>query len=243
MRAGMIVLLLLGCGRTEVYPRRLPDGSVLLLDRDAGAPDAGTSDAGPPDAGCDPGCADGTREAFRDACHYVLIAACEGAFTVPGVLDAGPRCGRQAGNNGADPSGQGCSVEDLCADGWHLCRDVPDVTRASSDGCAGAAFLPAFFVTAQTGPGCGNCATGTRTGCGGNTCEADCAPNAETTNDAFGCGGAGGTPQPSCGVLNRFTNNLCTALSSPWSCGASGVREAVALLKGEGPGGALCCRD
>ncbi len=228
----------MGCGRTEVYARRLPDTSVVLT-VDAGRGE----DAGIPDAGCTGGCADCTREGYRDALHYRTIAACAGGFTVPGVLDAGATCGRLAGNDGPDPSGQGCSIEDLCAPGWHLCRTPTEVLAAAPDGCASVAFESAFFVTAQSGPGCGHCATGTTAGCTGETCTAGCAPNADTANDVFGCGGDGDAPQPSCGAFNRFSNNICTQVDSLWSCGTDGLREAYALVKTAGPGGALCCRD
>ena len=230
-------LAFLACGRTEPYRWRLAEVDAGI---DAGV-DAG-SDAGP----ClEPGCSDGEREGFLDGCRYPAIAGCSGGFSLPGVLGAGSHCERRSGDDSSNPTGAGCSVEDLCALGWHLCRSAEDVSRSSPDGCAAVAPLPLFFVTAQSGPGCGICATGTSTACTGDSCQQGCLQTAVMANDVFGCGGLGAAPQPgSCAPLNRFGHNLCGSLGSPWVCGSNGETEAHAVVKGSAAkGGALCCRD
>ena len=48
-----------------------------------------------------------------------------------------------------------------------------------------------------------------------------------------------------CAPLDRFSNNLCSATTPPWSCpGSTGFDEALFIVK-SGPegGGVLCCRD
>ncbi len=238
----VFALALAGCGRTEPYRFPLFDAGA-----DAG-PDAGTDagvDAGV-DAGCPaPGCADGVREGFLDGCRYPVIAGCSGGFSLPGVLGVGTHCNRQAGDDTADPAGGGCTVEDLCAAGWHLCRNTQEVSRSSPDGCDAVALLPFFFITAQSGPGCGVCATGTDSSCTGASCQQGCLQTAVTANDVFGCGGIGDLPDPrSCSPLNRFSNNNCQALGSPWICDSNGTTEAHAVVKTSAfKGGALCCRD
>ena len=223
-----------GCGRSEPYRPVRSDGGA-----DAGA------DA---DAGCTnqaPGCSDGTREGFLDGCGYPEIAGCSGGFELAGVRGVGAHCGKSAGNDSPNPSGTGCSAEDLCASGWHLCRSAGEVQQASPDGCEAVASLPLFFVTAQSGSGCGVCATGDLTNCSSNSCQRGCFPTAEMSNDVFGCGGLGAAPDPStCAPLNRFGNDLCVSLESPWSCGSNGVREAYLLVKSSAAlGGSLCCHD
>src|SRR5262245_3879393 len=97
----------------------------------AGTGAAGTGAAGTGAAGTGAvsriGCADGTREGFQSQTKYPTIAACSGAWTIPGLIANDtlvPRCQRRAGNDGANTSGQGCSVADLCAEGWHVCESV-----------------------------------------------------------------------------------------------------------------------
>jgi hypothetical protein len=196
------------------------------------------------------GCADGTREGFAERRHYPQIAGCAGGFTRPGVLDlSGPFCGRHAGNDSSNPDGAGCNAEDLCAAGWHLCGSAAEVASHSPDGCAGVpGSPPLFFVTRQSGPGCWVCATGESTDpnqCSGDTCQRGCRQTLVTANDLFGCGNVGGTPDPdSCGVLDRASNNVCSELPAPWSCGPDGTREAHQVVKpGPAVGGALCCKD
>jgi len=196
------------------------------------------------------GCADGVRDGFRDLARYGGIAACAGGFQVMGLSHvSAPTCARGAGNDGTNPDGVGCSATDLCAPGWHVCLSESDVAAHSPDGCMGAsdAAPSSFFATRQTGPGCGVCATGTDPGCGPNDCRAGCAQTDQTTNDIFGCGSLGDRPDAaSCGVLDRFSNNLCSALAAPWRCDAdpAGLRESDFVVKpGSDHGGVLCCTD
>jgi hypothetical protein len=242
---------------------------LVLIERD-GAPDLAAPDlAGADFAGVDfahadlarvdltpnlSGCADGTREGFPDEQNFPNIAGCSGGFWVPGVLSAtrAPRCGRAAGNDSPNPSGVGCDVEDLCEEGWHVCASASDVALHSPSGCAGAAPSGAlFFVTRQSSNGCRICATGTNTAdppCDGQSCVAGCAQSDATANDIFGCGSLGGAPDaPTCGVLDRFGNNLCMDLPPDWACGVApdpGLTEAEEVVHtGPDHGGALCCRN
>ncbi len=196
------------------------------------------------------GCADGQRDAFLDRARYPAIAACAGGFTNAGLSrEVSPTCARGAGDDGANPVGNLCTATDLCAPGWHICRSAADVDAHSPDGCRGAADAEgsAFFATRQTGPGCGHCATGTDPGCGRNDCRVGCAQTELTSNDIFGCGTLGDVPMAaSCGTLDRFSNNLCSALRPPWRCDGDpdGLRESDLVVKpGPGAGGVLCCRD
>jgi len=219
-----------------------------------GIDDPGAPASAPPEAGPDAtpvdrhGCADGTREAFVDRVQYPDIAGCAGAFSVPGIFpDAPPACGRKAGNTASQPFGEGCGASDLCSAGFHVCHSAADVQKRSPDGCAGAVDAPpaSFFATGQSGPGCGFCATGTNATCTNSTCKPGCLQTNMTTNDIFGCGTVGNTPDPgSCGVLDRFSYNFCAALPSTWSCPGDGTGELLLVTKtGPGGGGVLCCRD
>jgi hypothetical protein len=197
------------------------------------------------------GCADGSREAFRDEGRYRGIAGCAGAFSRPGIApDAPPACGRGAGNDGAVASGKGCNASDLCEKGWHVCRGAGDVRAHSPDGCAGAADAGpgSFFATGQSGPGCTFCATGKDKSCGPESCRAGCAQTKETTNDIFGCGTAGAVPERgSCDPLDRFSHDLCQSIGRSWVCPAGGggnEREIALVTKTDASGGGvLCCRD
>ncbi|MDP3276932.1 MAG: hypothetical protein Q8Q09_17165 [Deltaproteobacteria bacterium] len=197
------------------------------------------------------GCADGVREAFRDRQRYPDIAGCAGGFSLQGLArETSPTCARGAGNDGPNPNGVGCSASDLCAAGFHVCRSSREVAVRSFNGCDGATDGPpdSFWATRQTGPGCGECATGMAAGCSARDCRTDCAPNNDTTNDIFGCGSQGALPRQSCAPLNRFGSNLCGALSQPWTCASNeagaDVRESEFIRKpGPGGGGILCCRD
>jgi hypothetical protein len=211
-------------------------------------PDVIVMDAPPDVVTVDPvGCADGTREAFADVTAYPDIAGCAGAWSHPGLApEIPPQCGRQAGNTGAIPGGQGCNVADLCAAGWHVCRGAIEVSVSSPDGCQGSHDAPgAFFATRQSGPGCAFCATGTDLGCNNETCQAGCAQTSQITNDLFGCGTAGDVPEASsCGVLDRFSQNLCASLPPSWQCGSDGEQELLAVTKASpSGGGVVCCRD
>ena len=175
------------------------------------------------------GCSDGTREAFADPATFPNIAACSGGWSMPGVLATlVPACTRLAGNDSANPAGNGCNVADLCQVGWHVCTDATDVANKSDgNGCANAAFpADTFFVVRVSGSGAALC-------------------EAMGANDIFGCGTAGVAPDPgTCGVLDRFSNDLCQALPQTFQCGMDGGEEANAVTKNAADnGGVLCCRD
>ncbi len=219
------------------------------------------------------GCADGTREGFRDVQRFPDIAGCAGAWSVPGVLlenpgeapmcpgvrthdTRAPRCGRRGGNSARDPYGQGCTVEDLCEQGWHVCEGAVEVSGRSVDGCAGAVEPqdpPVFFASRQSSNGCGVCALGTRTDadCDSAQCTDRCLPGSRLSNDVFGCGNFGAPTGTACGPLTRSSANFCEGLAgSSWHCNQpnaaddSGFCEAYTIVK-DGPthGGVLCCRD
>jgi hypothetical protein len=217
------------------------------------------------------GCSDGTREGFTDTSRYTTIAACGGAWTVPGVFHSAPACNRQAGNGNSNSNGNGCNVEDLCATGWHVCHGPDDIAiRTGGRGCADAvaANYPnnasgsptvsttpggAFFMTRTSGSGTGNC---------------DEVVNGfpQSFNDIFGCGNMGAPPQPNCAPLNRFGHNQCQAMHTytaygslpaqsygytaseyAWFCndGTTGWYESqhVTKTRPHDQGGVMCCKD
>jgi hypothetical protein len=171
------------------------------------------------------GCADGTREALLDEVVHPTVAACAGGFWVPGVVAPVSTCGRQGGNDGPTPDGMGCSIEDLCASGWHLCASRHEVAMAGLGDCNAQAWGGQFFATGQSGNGANACAD---TG----------------TNDVFGCGDVGYDNISGCAPLNRSTGNLCVNLPGAWTCSEDAYAEATHVTKpGPAVGGALCCRD
>jgi hypothetical protein len=211
-----------------------------------------TSDDCPTDpcaqGGCGAGCADGAREGFVDAAKYPAIAGCAGGWTVPGVAqESAPTCALGAGDDGANPGGDGCSASDLCAPGWHVCRTAREVATHSPDGCAGGDVDGLFFATRQSGNGCGECSVSANPAdaCSGDTCLTSCYPTSVQTNDVFGCGGTGALPAGSCAPLDRFSHNACGQLPAPWNCASSdGTNEALVVVKpGPGAGGVVCCAD
>jgi putative metal-binding protein len=208
-------------------------------------------DNGLVDEGCvTTGCSDGTREGFLDAVKYPKIAGCSGGFSVPGIVTAiGPECAFSAGNSGNNPKGVGCTVADLCAPGFHVCKSAADVKASSPTGCDGAAPVPGlFFATRQSSTGCELCALGDNVNpavCNGCSCAQDCQQTSLTANDLFGCGSLGATVD-TCGVLDRTSNDLCESLGPPWNCdsAAGGCAEATVVTKSASAGGGvLCCAD
>lgn len=175
------------------------------------------------------GCSDESREGFVSTQTHPEIAACSGGWALPGLVDVVPRCNRQAGNGGANPTGAGCSAGDLCALGWHVCETLEELEDALPAGCSGAvpsgtAFYATRLYTSWLGPFCGS-----------------------FPDDVWGCGnlgqvqGGGG----GCAPLDRSAGDRCSALPAPWSCAdTDGFNEAVYLRKsGPANGGVLCCRD
>jgi hypothetical protein len=183
------------------------------------------------------GCADGTREGFLDQTKYPLIAACAGGWDTPGLLSNAshvPQCGLQAGNDGANPSGQRCSAADLCAAGWHVCESASEVLMRGTScedavppGVAGMLF----FVTRQRGDG-QQCPDTNDTG----------------TNNLYGCGNFGSAPDSSCSPLTRMLHDSDCLAHPPWACSEPHVtgsqKEYLLVTKGsDATGGVICCHD
>jgi hypothetical protein len=240
------------------------DAGVLPPDAGSLAPDSGVL---PPE----PGCSDGTREGFLSLTQYPDIAACSGAWSVPGITAAGqaqgpvvPTCGRSAGNDSTNVDGDGCSAADLCAIGWHICEGYQEVAANAPAGCADAVPADApndnnanyvLFAIAQHSHD--------------NTV---CDDTPGDDNDIFGCGRFGQQINDSnnhCGVLDQAlastvpgTCSYSQAIPSngPWQClGSNSLNEGDFVTKNGCPnnscseggytfgssdkGGVLCCRD
>lgn len=228
MRFLPYLALLAGCDKLfSLNP--VPDAAPPI-EIDAAA-DA-TVDVPSPDAPPAPwGCSDETREGFTDTAVYPAIAACSGAWSIPGLRpDPIVSCGRAAGNDGVKLLGAGCSAADLCAIGWHVCRTRLEVLEAlplQSRSCAGlGAAADTFYATGQSGPGGGNCDT---TG----------------TDDVFGCGTFGAAAQSSCTPLDLTASNDCFAVKTVggWSCAYPNEVENIYKTEPLVGGGVLCCRD
>ncbi len=199
-----------------------------------------------------PGCADGTREAFRDFASFPHIAGCAGAWSRVGLRSADtyePQCNRNAGE-----TGQGCSVTDLCAKDWHVCLDPYDVeTHSATGSCEGA--LPAneagFFLVRA-----------------GATPQGVCSPE-PAPNDLHGCGTLGQPESETCAPLSRRMGFAdCLTTQGVWRCGDvcerqpdggvvchtpdkieanptdESLTEALVVTKTQSAlGGVLCCED
>ena len=208
-------------------PRAAPPSTTPPSEDDVSVPDASPPDASPPDAALPKsGCADGQREGFVSPVDHPRIAGCSGGWSIPGVLvETAPSCGRSAGDDGGNPSGEGCNVADVCSEGWHVCRSAAEV--AANGGCDGADAgdgVARFFSSRQSGPGNGECGDG--------------------ANDIFGCGNLGVAPAASCAPLSFFSHDLCHTLGAPWSCGSDGYHEAENVVKASSDaGGVMCCED
>jgi hypothetical protein len=127
------------------------------------------------------GCSDGTREGFLDASTYPNLAACGGAWDVPGIHHPVAACNWEAGNDGINPQGEGCNVTDICAAGWHVCLGKDDVLAHNPTGCDGITECgqsPAFFVVRTSSIGAFYCAP-------------DTIGDPASENDLFGCGDLG----------------------------------------------------
>lgn len=172
------------------------------------------------------GCSDGTREGFVDS--EAGIAACQGAWKKPGVFpDAGQQCLRRAGNDGAVKNGVGCGAEDLCAFGWHVCRDAADVAThgggATGEICQSVATNGGtFYATAQPSDGDVKCGT-------------DGGPG---LNDVFGCGDTLSGVND-CLPLNKSIS--ITQTVPGFDVGLDDSQERKNVTKGQGIGGVLCC--
>ena len=157
------------------------------------------------------GCSDGTREGFLDMLKFNNLAACSGAWTVPGIHHPGPACNRKSGNTGENRDGDGCNLEDLCAEGWHVCLGRGDVQTRSEYGCNGILDgmpqnEPYLFIT--------------RTSSTGNlNCDPDTVGVPLNMNDIFGCGNFGCAATGSeCDPLTLSGHNNCQALTKNCGC-------------------------
>jgi hypothetical protein len=192
------------------------------------------------------GCSDGEREYFMPYLGnaYKDIAGCAGGFFVSGITTPAsmqPQCGRNSGDDSANPNGQGCSVEDLCSAGWHVCKSAGEVKNKSGyngygGGCASLWNAPdQLWLTRQAQLDNGDCA----------------GPPAK--NNLTGCGtGFGSNPDWSCGPLNRSVNYQACIPTKAWFCGNgqqndpnSGLLNEAEIVQKQGPeeGGVICCRD
>lgn len=202
------------------------------------------------------GCADGTREAFADEGLFPKIAACSGAWQLPGIFpaivaSAASAC-ETSGNSSvlAPADGAGCSASNLCASGWHICNGGEVLPRTGSLGCVAEASYPAasFFSAAVSGTGCGVCAlrskTDTGSTCTATSCAQNCQETGDLSNDVFGCGSLGApVSDPDCDGLNRFSHNNCSALGAPWVCSGESQESRTITKPSTSAGGVLCCRD
>jgi hypothetical protein len=140
-----------------------------------------------------------------------------------------PMCNRMAGNDGAIVDGQGCTVEDLCAKGWHVCVDNDEVGAKSSTGECEQAPFDTFYLTRQAQDGNGDCV------------------GPPAVNNLVGCGTKGEESPSNCNPLSRYMRYVHCIPSLTWFCGsdlADGSHEADLVAKiGPGEGGVLCCRD
>jgi len=179
-----------------------------------------------------PGCSDGTREGYLDVVAEPNIAACAGGFDVPSITSPesmSPQCNRISGNDSANPSGTGCSVEDLCSQGWHLCKGAEDVAKSSTSGCEpSSAAIQVFWLTRQVQDINGNCIP------------------PPGSNNITGCGSLGGPPVGGCDPLTTRMRNIECIPTLAWYCGGNndGANEADLVFKiSSDEGGVLCCKD
>jgi hypothetical protein len=202
----------------------------------AGGPTAEATDANPVSL---VGCADEAREGFKDMGKYPRIAACAGAWQIAGLVSPeslAPQCGRQAGNSSSNLVGAGCSVADLCAEGWHVCESAREVQLAAAT-CTdafGTAGGPLFFATRQRGAGTGAAVT--------------CDLTVQTgTNNIYGCGNFGSAADNVCAPFTRMLRDADCQDNPPWMCVEGridyNVNELADVTKpGSSRGGVLCCR-
>jgi hypothetical protein len=188
------------------------------------------------------GCADGSREGFRDLATWPSIAGCAGGWQNAGlpVSGAPPRpCGGIAGNSSRAPDGLlcgsdgacvECGVADLCAPLWRPCVDGKEVMNRARAGCENILppGEPGFFLAMA-----------------GASADGVCAPGEH--NDLHGCGNLG---TPESGQCPPFTRRMgfadCERTEGVWKCGTSAqYLDEVGVVTKPKPdlGGVLCCKD
>jgi hypothetical protein len=198
---------------------------------------AGSSAGGAGGAGPDPGCSDGSREGYVDLQEYPTIAACAGGWDEPGLdsdASMAPECDRHGGNDGDHPDGHGCSVEDLCADGWSVCASahvVSNIAGSCDDALAPSGDKPVFFLTRQ------------------RAVALVCTPaNSTGTNNFYGCGNIGSAADKSCTPFTHMMRDTDCQNQPPWSCGDTNGDDnqdeySVVTKPGPTKGGVLCCKN
>jgi hypothetical protein len=184
------------------------------------------------------GCSDGTREGFRVLSRWPSIAGCAGGWQKPGLTT--PRsCAGEVGNSSPNSNGVrcpasgpcvDCSATDLCAEGWHLCKDGQDVLDHSDTGCEN--------ILAPGERGIFIAMTGASTD---GVCEKD------KQNDLHGCGNLGSPESDQCPpFIRRMGYADCDNTGGVWQCGPSALRlnETKNVTKSNSDlGGVLCCKD
>jgi hypothetical protein len=200
------------------------------------------------------GCADGTREWFKDRTVYPDIAGCSGGFSRPGIADSSFKslttrtCNSIAGNDSPNPTGTNCSsigktapqilfflihlFQDLCEPGWKICETNADIlVNSQTQFCNTESYSsPQFFastlrLTSCTGSVNTLSTSGGPVGCGNVQTGAYC-----RQNEAY--------------TMNSWVGTDCTKLNSSWSCPStiSNFWTQVTKSSADG-GGVLCCRQ
>ncbi len=179
------------------------------------------------------GSSDDTREGFVDVATNPAIAACSGGWSVPGLVDLGrvpvaPMCDHASGNDSANPDGTACSAADLCAAGWHICRDSAEVDALSPSGCPLPAAGPVFWASLQ----------------GSASVSIDCSSG---VNNLHGCGvGITDPVGANCDPFNQTMRHANCTDAAGWDCldAAMHINDELAIVtKTVEGGGVLCCRD
>ena len=196
---------------------------------DASGGGNGVGGAGGGGATSPTGCSDGSRELFMDLATHPDIAGCSGGWEVPGTVTTesrNPACSRRGGNDGLEPTGWGCSIEDMCASGWHVCLDAAEVAAKSGTGMC-AFDAGGFWTTRQSQNMAGTCASG-------------------QTNNLVGCGVNFGTPAGgTCSPLNLELREVHCNVTCPWICDGDSLFDEAQIVQkyGSDDGGVICCRD
>jgi hypothetical protein len=210
------------------------DWGSLYDEHDGGSADSAPDTDAPPNP---LGCSDGTAEALIPTTGF---AACAGAWSIPGVVtETEPACARAAGNDGNRSSGEGCNVADLCAAGWHVCRDTSDVSLHGGDAACQDLGPPSpdgtdafIYLTRQRGGG------------DGETCAPDGDPAG--ADDAWGCGTLG-AETAECRPLDHHLSLDVESggCGEPFDCGTDPEAEGLNITKSDPTrgGGVLCCSD
>ena len=176
------------------------------------------------------GCSDGHREAYGDDATFTAIAGCAGAFAIPGAQAAAEAGCVAAGDDTGNDDGAGCSANNLCAAGWHVCHDKSEVDAKSGGvGCPSDMPASTFWATGQ----------------GENSASNQCEDGG--VNNIVGCGNIGESIENGCEPLDhrlRFADcGTRTSAEAPWLCNDNDFESTVVVKLGAAKGGVLCCVD